>query len=1123
MKKIALISIIFILFISLSFVNAEDNMENVTLPTPIDDVSLSQEIIPNDTISIEENVCELSEVNNEISVDDSNYNDYFNSNTGKFKNSAGAEINTLKIGNVSDKLFLIDRPLNIMPISSDCEMKNSVIHLIAGSDGSNITGLTINNTKGEIFGDVFLSKLHGIWFTNSSYNYVYNNTIRIAEEEGCYAMPMGWSSYNRIINNDMRTAFTCCMVMGSCHNNNISGNKMEILRAKDFVTSNCIYFNPYGHADYSGPSNCSGNYISNNYIKLNSNSVWSIGLVVDGGSKIINNTVIRGSYGIQAGEGAIVDENIIINSTTSITTGSDSIISNNKIIGLSQMEGIYVGNVGNVSVHDNIIDYVYLEKYAIHVLNGIKVFNNTIKTSTYGIGISVQGKNNSITENILDTMANGIIVQGSNNLISNNFISTAFDAVESSIKSSSGKIYNNTISFNRIHCEGYAVVLNGYVYNTQVYDNLIECRNDEAFYIDIIETFNDKNVGMIKDNNVNGVIDGTDTIIVDDTNFYDYFDEEGYFTYEFNLTENKMLFLSFLTNKNLHFTDQIALTSNKQPNLLYNVTITFSGDACDSSISDLKFYNIDKTSIILDGVENVDVKNNEFTVAAPNVFDASVISVIGGCLDLNIVDNDISMISNSDYTYAILVSEPTYKIRKQFSLGLNISNNNIFIKSTGVGEGIYADALIDSVISSNDINIISDDSAYGIAIANVFERPHNLKIDSNEITIYSKDMSYLIELHMSDSIEITNNYLKGVSNGIYGVGIYSSQDIDINNNEIVVVGLNLTEGRVSDVLGKGNSAIYVNRFSKINNIFENIIDVDNCEILTNDSSSLIDKFKCNYYVISPYNYDFYFNLENKLVNTTINDYDVILFKNFTTFKTMNIDFPVLIKPYKHLNQFTSYLILSGNYSYLNIRGFNFKNATLELNNINNVNITNSSFVSSKIHDISGVNNSILNNSFVFNLSEIIFDSTVNATFAFNKLSGNVSNINIITSNSAIYNNISFNLIAINSTGDIHVYNSLNTTFDNFLNNDINVMGDYTESVLYYGDLSSNNIVRFNKIISNSIGGADYAVSVDSTDNIISNNYLISSNGFRRGNDAVSAYGNVVQYIYCPDVTMNQIL
>lgn len=1149
-----------ILFISISFVSAEDSLENASLTTNDLDVGLSQESTVEDSLSFEDS-SDVFEVNGgEISVDDSNYDNYFNAFNGKFKNGVDdSKINTIKIGNVSDKLFTINKPLNIMPVSSDCQMTNSVIHLIAGSDGSNVTNLKIINDKGDLRSSgMFVCKLHGIWFTNSSHNYIYNNTISIAEEEGCYAMPMGWSSYNRIFNNNMSTHFTCCMVMGECHYNNISYNRMEIATCRGMVCANCIYFNPHGHADYFGIGDCIGNYIFGNYIKSNSNDIWSYTVAIEAESndtQIINNTVIGGCYGIVVESDSekhqphniTIKGNTVINSLISIRAISNCvIISDNIIKGSSRSIGFYDDEscgiavdeciANNATVCGNIIEYDVLSNGIYIFAKDIEVFNNVIRLSQYGIGIAIGGNDVSVYKNTIDVTGDeGIAIYGNNNLITNNLISSKSDGVVLSIGDDHYKIYNNTVSFNKIYSDKYGVVINGYVFNTTVNDNIIETNQSEAFYINIKETVKDRNHGKILDNTVNGVIEDTDTIIINDNNFYDYFDEEGYLKYEFNITEKRMLFLTFLSNKNLHFTDQIVLTSNRQPNLLYNVTIKFSEDACDSTISDFKFYNFDKSSIILEGVENVNIKNNEFTTISSDIFDISVISVIDGCHDSSIVNNDIFITSNANYTYAISISEPSSKIRKQFSDDFTISNNNIFVKSTGVGEGIYADALNNSTISSNDISLICDDSAYGIAIANVFGRPHDIKIDANEIIINSKEMSYPIELYMSDSIEITNNYLKGVSNGVYGVGIYNSQDINLDKNEIAVVGKNLTPKTVFDALGKGNAAIYVYKSSQINSLSQNIIDIDNCEILTGDSLSSLNNFNANYFVICPYNYNSYFNLENKLNNSHIKENDVILFKNFTSFKTLNIDMPVLIKPYKHLNQFTSNLILSGNYSNLNVTGFEFVNALFELNNISNVNITNNSFISSEINELHGVNNSFLNNSFVFDLGGILFDSALNTTFAYNNISVNSSRLdvilinntngtiifnnlfnvsgalfNLITSNSSVNNNISFNIMAINSTGDIHAYNSLNTTFDNFLNNNINVYGDYTKSAVYYGNLSSNNNVMFNTIISNSLGGSDYCVAADSAGNVISNNYLISSNGYRRGNDAVNASDNVVR-------------
>ena len=58
---------------------------------------------------------------------------------------------------------------------------------------------------------------------------------------------------------------------------------------------------------------------------------------------------------------------------------------------------------------------------------------------------------------------------------------------------------------------------------------------------------------------------------------------------------------------------------------MYNVSITLTGDASDSAIKDFKFYSFDKQSIVLDGVENVLVKDNEFTVLANDGFESKTL------------------------------------------------------------------------------------------------------------------------------------------------------------------------------------------------------------------------------------------------------------------------------------------------------------------------------------------------------------------------------------------------------------------------------------------------------------------------------------------------------------------
>lgn len=1130
---IGLISLI--IFCAIGGVYAADG-DNSTLTV---DIASEIEEIPVDDASI-------GSGESEIVITDDNYDNYFNRYTGTIKDTVSPSVNTIKMGNVSNKAFVIDRPLNIMPLSSDCEISNGVIHLVQGSSGSNITNLVINNTKGDLYIDgLFVTKLHGIWFSNSSDNLIYNNTIRIPGAEGCYAMPMGYSSRNRILYNDVVSTFTSCILMGLCDYNNISYNRLEVKTLYYAAVANIIYMNPYGHADYDGPADCVGTYISNNYIKnVDENSImeWTLNLMGQSdNTSIINNTIVNGDIGITMSGSANnvrISGNTIVNCTTSIIAGAnDVVISDNFITGSSMHVGITIfpdemKYVDNAHVFNNTIVYDNLYT-AISLGRGANVYDNTIKLSKYGVGISDGSNNSKISGNRIHVLGDdGILLNGNNSFVSNNIIHTKANGISSIAKNEKLKVYNNTISSNKIYSDKYGVYIEGYVYNTTISDNYVETNESDAFHVDMYMTRDDRNPGQIADNTINGIIKDTEILVIDDSNFYDYFDDEGYLKYDFKANSQRILFLTFLTNKNLYFTDPITLTSNKQANLLYNVTITLTGDASDSTIRDFKFYSFDKESIVLDCVENVVVKDNEFTVLAGDVFESKTISVVRGCDFCNITGNSIFVNSNAYVTYAICVSEPQYILVKRISSNFNISNNNILIKSSGIAEAMYFDALVESSITCNSINIMSDGSAYGVAVCDVFERPHDINIDSNSIIVNSKEMSYLIELYRADNCKIMNNYVKGTANGVYAIGLYDSSST-IKGNEIIVVGRNLTDERAGDALGKGNSAIYLTRQSYVDRFENNIIDAQNCEIITNLSSQ-ISKINSNAFVISNKNYDLYFNRNGKLISGIIKTGDKILFKNFTDSKAMDIDVSVSIKPYSHLNDFRAILILSNGSDKSLITGFDFNGANIVLQNVSDVTIASNNFIDSKITDNCGVNNRISNNSFEVKGESIIFNGCLNDTFESNELNVNStdaviilisksnetnilnnsfdaagSNFKIISSVSSYASNIFDNVIFINATDDAYLYFANNESDDKIYNNNVLINSLNGNPVAIYYDNSSDNEIRFNRIVSSSYDGQDYAVVIDSENNTVTNNYLTSSNGFKKGDDAVKAINNTV--------------
>lgn len=783
-KEGILILVMFCCFIlSLSTVSAIDDVNNST-------IVFEQSVVNNsesNDLDIDNSNIVFSPIigGKTIEITQNNYDDYFYKFDGQIKPDSGIVAgDILKIGNISDRGFVIDRQLTLMPLDNTSKISNGFIHLVKGSDGSTVSGLTINNTKGSLsINGIYVSQLHGIWITKSNNNTIMNNIIRIAYAAGVYAMPMGWSSYNRIIGNDMSTYFTCVMVMGQCHYNLISKNKLETLDYSDEIVSNLIYFNPFGHADYSGPALCVGNIISDNYLKAFCNGVMSIVLQLTYenhiNTTIFNNTIIRGSYGINAfGDNFTAYNNSIIESSISVfAIGKNIRVMYNNVSGISQGNGILVTGEKGYSTIVAYNNVTYNNLYsAIAVSNYTEVFNNTITIKNYGVGISISDNCSNIHNNIIKVNHDDAITFiGSNNTISNNMIDTY--AVGISISSTSNVIryYDNHILNNVIRSESYGISIKGLVYRTKLLGNVIETNATIGIYKEITDELSNNE----SDNMVNGVIYDSTALVVNDDNFHKYFDENGYLNYTFDANKTKVIFFTFLSNKNVFITEKINIISNKQSNLLFNVTISLSGDASGSVIRDFNFYNMNKEAIVLNGVDDVSVSNNNITLMLMNKTQAnSAISVFDVCNGIILKNNNIYVNSKAVYAYGI--SMPAYNplrlnYNKGMSSGFKISGNTIIMIGTGVTEGIYADVLKESSIVSNNINIISDGAAYGIASCNIIGSPHDLNISNNNIVVHSKDMAYLIELHKNYNVTFMNNYLYGNSTGIYGIGTYVRQ------------------------------------------------------------------------------------------------------------------------------------------------------------------------------------------------------------------------------------------------------------------------------------------------------------------------------------------------------------
>ncbi|WP_409200922.1 adhesin [Methanobrevibacter sp. DSM 116169] len=1193
MKKLNMIICVMLLLFSINLV-AADNFTDVNL----DIVNQSNDF---DSLYFNENQEDFNEYLDDFNIYDysicydqyirspqvifiteDNYENYFNKYTGVINDNAdiiGGDI--LKIGNFTNKAFVIDRKLTITSISDYDTINNGVIYLVSGSDESIITGLRIINTDVTILNNgVQGPRLHGISIMNSNNNVISYNYIRIGKALGVYGMPMGWSSNNTIVYNDIKTSFTTVMPMGLCHNNNISYNIMETLDVREGTTSNVIYYNQFGHADYGGPSTCNNNIISNNYLKCASTSEWCIVLTVAGNSQnttIINNTVVLGATGISAYGGNIkIEGNTILESVVSIGSFGDNIlVSNNTILANYAISGINVnsleGNFNhNISVCNNSLYFnnthqgIIVSGYGANIFNNnlyfnngtyygiyvngnyLNIYNNSINMGYYGKGIGINANSAKISNNyIYSVVDDGIELIGSYNVIENNFIYTKARGI--SINSPNSKCYDNIIDNNVIFSDGYGIFINGLVYHTVISNNIIETNSSEGIYKNIPDENTDDN----SDNNINGVIHDASALIIDDNNFYLYFNSEGYLSYTFKEGKVPTIFFTFLTNKNIYFDNKVNIMSNKMGNLLLNVTIHFIGDSSGSIVQDFKFYNNGKTGIILDSVDEILLKNNNLTILSnSNQYIVYGILIKGICEDIIISNNNIYINSKSNNAYGINILANNNQF--EFSKNFIISNNNINIFATGLAEGLYTDSLVNSNISNNTINIISDSFAYGIATANIIGRQYGLNITDNIIIIHSKSMVYLIEFHMSDNCNIKNNYLWGEGNGIYGISTYKSSNVTISNNEIFAFGGDLLNIETNDdIMGSGNAAIIILGSSNNIDVFNNLIYTNASKQIIGSELNPTVNFYSNSHIIDNFNYMNYFNNENYLKEGILSSGDVILFNNFTNEIIFIIDISINILSYKN-KDFNGILKLISGSNGSNISNLNFNGGILSLSNVNNVYTYNNSFISSNIiindclnitlsfnnftafdkdnifiHIVDSSNTQIYENYFVINncysFKAILMDNSLDNNIYNNVFEGIGENIIFIESNKSKYNNIFSNMMTLEGYS-IFAYFGFDAHYDLIKYNDIVLNGTNTitnqSGIYYYGSSSSNKIYE-NNIVSYSINGGDYAIYLVEKENLfnqIIGNYLICDNGLLRADYAVFAHfafivNNTPFYIY----------
>ena len=352
----------------------------------------------------------------EYTITNDNYGNYFDNETGDALEEAPFNNgDILKIDNVSDKYFVINKNLTIMPAGDNITLKNVGFNFVPGSEGSVVDGITIENNAQKWVNNNQI-QLIPILIQYSKNVTVVNSYIHSSEN---HAFALANSSYCNIKNNTLSTITSVSggwggkttFLISLSRYNNITDNKMYS------TSANVIQF-LFGFPGVKvGKGISEFNLIKNNYLNgttgMNSAMCYGIRIMGNnaagkptGQNTFAGNVISNAFIGIQA-QGDVKEVIAINNTFINVKTGID--VYSNVADGGIVVKGNSI-NASNIGIS--------LKKgYAI-------IENNTINADSYGIQFTSADSKNSIVDNnvIISGKDYAISVAGTNTSITDNYI-----------------------------------------------------------------------------------------------------------------------------------------------------------------------------------------------------------------------------------------------------------------------------------------------------------------------------------------------------------------------------------------------------------------------------------------------------------------------------------------------------------------------------------------------------------------------------------------------------------------------------------------------------------------------------------------------------------------------------
>lgn len=1053
-------------------------------------------------------------------VTDSNYGDFFDDNGNLKDNVADGDTLTLS-GEFKGNDFRINK--NITLTGNGVTIYNGTVSLNNGSSGSTVSNLKIINLN---IVDKTAILLNGV--TNCL---IINNNVTCSGEKTLPITLKAGSDFNVISDNSfvsevylLRNANksnTALLVERSC-NNLIKNNYVEMGEA------NGIYLQGNSH-------NCS---VINNTINCSvvPKSFFCYGIQLMGFNNTVESNKIIGSFiGINCNKNANMTNNTIVDVKQSgIMTSGGSTITNNTIVNCTlKSAGITVGEGSTVS--GNNVDV----KGAGHGIsangNNIRIINNNISTeagacvyqSSKRSGLAVSGNNLTSDRGIgINAAKSSDIVITGNNISTSNMYAVDVKAMTSSdynIKDNAilGSSLMNTADGDK-SAHIYTVDSNNYDNYFDEDGNLKDEVGDGHTLI-LTGNFTGKNFIINKNITLTGegatiykgvvvLVKGASGATVSNLRIINL-----------DCTDKQGIILNEVTNcliKNNNITCSgassfpIALNPGSNNNVISDNILKVGGISLEGSTKST-------CGLVLGGAHYNLIKNNYIEVDDANGIYFSEYgsgAFVGGKSNNNIVLNNTvkCMVVPTSWCYGIQLmgSNNTVELNTVIGTFRGIStgddstvNNNTLINITGknfsTGELVGGDYTIivgkNSAVSNNKLVNCLVETA-GIYVGT------DSTVKDNDINIKGNGVG--VDANGDNVKVINNNITTTLGNGVSQIGKLTGLVVS-DNNITSASGVGIYVGKASRTKIPSDITITNNVISTSNQYAINAKDASkdsytiknnkvngSSTIYTPDGEVLPDapsQFDGKVHDITSDNYHVFFDDNGNLINTGVNDGDILNFKG-----EFNGIFPIISKSVKVTGENAVF-----KNSKITVSSDNVWIENLKIINNNSSHINNWGIYADDLENLTIVNNNISvcdkNAAYAIYLHNV-FNATVKNNILYS--SGDYLTYTFLgvgLEGSTIENN----RILTNGTGQHHNYEA---------NKCIDGVNSFNEIYRTYGILlitSSSNQVRSNNVTvtskldktvlnvngalcTNSLVGID--AYFDSSDNVFDgNNVLVYGN------------------------------